>query len=436
MALFARHREQPADRMTLVQARWSPAGERSHTIEVAPNDVTTLPIASWKRNPALFKAAFLGRRHDLLLLDDLWEKHESFEDRIGALGTELKTGLILGNRSRDVGFLKDFRFAEGQAIGHLTMSENLPRFDQNRAERTREREAYRAPLVLIKEFLLKERPRAVVAVTERDTVYSDAYFGLSFHVAGSDAAYLVAGILSSALATWYFLMTGSAFGIWMRRVKRADIAPLPTPDLSRSLSSQPGRRIVQLVRDSHKRAPEAHDWKSLDEAVFDLYGLDDEDRIVLRDGLFQASWQWQKGKLLSVQPADEADMKAYAVAFLATMDAWLSANRRRMRAEVYRLPDDAPLRVVRFVLEEAPGPSKEVTVITPDGTLRTVFGGIGERTSVRITDELIGLRDLRVHAIDEVSIIKPASRRNWLRVQALEDADQVVQDSVDGVSPA
>ena len=134
-----------------------------------------------------------------------------------------------------------------------------------------------------------------------------------------------------------------------------------------------------------------------------------------------------------------SDLEAYADAFLMTMDSWLSAsNRRRMRAEIYRLADDAPLRVIRFVLEEAPGPSGEVTVITPDGPLRvrTVLAGIGERTSVRITDQLFGLRDLRVNAIDEVSIIKPAARRNWLRVQALEDADQVVQDSVYGVTMA
>ena len=437
IALFARHREQPADRMTLVQARWSPAGERSHTIEVAPRDITTLPIASWKRNPGLFKAAFLGHRHDLLLLDDLCEKYEPLEMRLRALDTELKVGLILGNRSRDGGFLKDLPFAQGRAIGHYMVPSNLPGFDQDRAERTRGMDAYRAPLVLIKEFLPKERPRAVVAVVEEDTVYSGAYFGVSFRAVGAEEAHLVAGILSSALATWYFLMTGSAFGIWMRRVMRADIAPLPTPDLAQSVSSEPGRRVIQLVRAFHKRAPEDDDWNSLDDAVFDLYGLDDEDRIVMRDGLFQASWQWQKGKLHSVEAADEGDLEAYAAVFLATMDAWLDASSsRRMRAEIYRVRDDAPLRVIRFVLAEAPGPSDEVTVITPDGPLSTVLAGIGERTSVRITDQLFGLRDLRVHAIDEVSIIKPAARRNWLRVQALEDADQVVEDSVYGVTRA
>ena len=437
MALFARHREQPVNRMTLVQTRWSPAGDRSHTIEVAPRDITTLPISSWKRNPGLFKAAFIGHRHDLLLLDDLWERFEPLEERLGAVGTGLKAGLISGDRSGNAGFLRGLPFAQRKAIGHFNITENLPGFDRYRAERPREIEIYRAPLLLVKEFVLKGLPRPTVAIAENDTVYSDACFGVSFRVAGADMAHLVAGILSSALATWYFLMTGSAFGVWMRRVKRADIAPLPTPDLAQAVVAESGRRVGQLVRAFHRRAPEAHDWNSLDEAVFDLYGLDDEDRIVVRDGLSQASWQWQKGKEHSVEPADEADLEAYADAFLMTMDSWLSAsNRRRMRAEIYRLPDDAPLRVIRFVLEEAPGPSGEVTVITPDGPLSTVLAGIGERTSVRITDQLFGLRDLRVHAIDEVSIIKPAARRNWLRVQALEDADQVVQDSVYGVTTA
>ena len=437
MVLFARHREQPVNRMTLVQARWSPAGDRSHTIEVAPRDITTLPIASWKRNPGLFKAAFIGHRHDLLLLDDLGERFEPLEERLGAVGTKLRTGLTLGDRSRDAGFLRGMPFAQQKAIGHFTVPEDLPGFDHDRAQWPRHITTFRAPLLLVKEFVFKERTRAVVAVAERDTVYTGACFGVSFCTAGSDAAHLVAGILSSALATWYFLMTGSDLGIWMRRVKRADIAPLPTPDLAQAVVSESGRRVGQLVRAFHRRTPEAHDWNSLDEAVFDLYGLDDEDRIVVRDGLSQASWQWKKGREHSVAPADEADLEAYAGAFLMTMDSWLSvSNRRRMRAEVYRLPDDAPLRVIRFVLEGAPGPSEEVTVITPDGPLSTVLAGIGERTSVRITDQLIGLRDLRVHAFDEVSIIKPAARRNWLRVQALEDADQVVQDSVYGVTTA
>lgn len=400
MAVLSRLDDRKPDRMTLVQARWSQAGERSHTIEIAPSDVTTLPLASWKRNPALFKAAFLGNRHDLLLLDDLWDRHETLETRLGAIDTELNPGLIFGNRSREAGLLRGFR----------------------------------DPVVFVGEFIPTEPPRlVVVVVTEQEKVsFSDTFFGISFGGSRPDAAYFVAGILGSALATWYLLMTGSAFGLWMRRIKRADLAVLPMPEIVQSLDSDAGKHVVRLVRALHDRAARDDDWRSLDDAVFDLYGLDDEDRIVVGDGLDQATWQWRKGKLNSVAPADEANLRAYARAFLWTMDAWLSAGKRRhLRAEIYRLPDDAPLRVIRFVLEEGPGPSEEVKVITPEGELNEVLARIGERTRVQLSKELVGLRDLRVHAEDEVSIIKPAARRNWLRVHALEDADQIVQDSVE-----
>ena len=399
MALLARHDDRQPDRMTLVQSRWSPAGKRSHTIEIAPSDVTTLPLASWKRNPALFKAAFLGNRHDLLLLDDLWDNHGTLADRLGALDIELRVGLTFGDRSREAGFLRGFR----------------------------------DPVVFVREVIPPEPPRlVVVVVTEQEEVsLFDTFFGISFSGSRPDAPYFVAGILWSALATWYFLMTGPVFDLGMRRVKWADLAVLPMPDIDQSLGSDAGKRVVRLVRDLHSRARRDDDWRSLDDAVFDLYGLDDEDRIVVRDGLEQATWQWRKGKLHSVAPADEDDLREYAGAFLWAMDAWLSAGKpRHMRAEIFRLPDDAPVRVIRFVLEEERGPSEEVKVITPGGELSDVLALIGERTRVQLSKELVGLRDLRVHAEDEVSIIKPAARRNWLRVHALEDADQTVQDSV------
>ena len=145
VVLLARHREQCADRMTLVQTSWSRAGERSHTFEIAPSDITTLPIASWKRNPGLFKAAFLGRRHDLLLLDELWEKYEPLKTRLDVLGTSLKTGLILGNRSRDATFLNDLPFVR-RGIRHFFMPEKLPSFDQEKAERPRQCKNYNGPL--------------------------------------------------------------------------------------------------------------------------------------------------------------------------------------------------------------------------------------------------------------------------------------------------
>ena len=438
IALLARHREQPADRMTLMQASWSLASERSHTFEIAPSDITTLPIASWKRNQGLFKAAFLGRRHDLLLLDELWEKYETLEVRLNALNTRLSNGLTVGksdNRRHDATFLKNLPFAKrgrgDRYMRHFFVSDDLPEFEHDKVQWPRKHGIYRAPLLLVGEFM-EGTPRPVTAVAERDVVYTDVYNGVSFFRKRPETAYLVAGVLSSALASWYFLMTGSTFGLWIQRLKPRDIAAMPMPELSKAVESDAGKRVVQLVRTFHREAPDDDDWESLDNSVFDLYGLDEADRVVVRDGLFRASWQWKQGRLESVAPAGMDHLRDYAHAFLSTMDAWLSAsNRRRMRAEIYDVAHDAPHRVIRFVLEDTPGLST-VEVVQPDGPLNSVLAQIGDRTKVRITDALVGVRELRVHARDEVSIIKPAARRHWLGVCGLEDADAVVKDSVYG----
>ena len=436
VVLMARRRRQPADRLTLVQARWSPGGERSHAVEIAPSDIATLPMASWKRNAGLFKAAFLGCRPDLLLLDELWERQEPFESRLAEIGVRLRTGLTFGNLSRDATFLKGLPFARPQAVEPFSLPiDALSAFDGSKAEGPRQRSVYRAPLLLLREFL-KGSPRAVVAVTERDVVFPDSCYGASFSGTRPEAAYLAAGILGSALASWYFLMTGSTFGLWIQRLKHKDVVAMPAPALDRGIESEAGRRIVRLVRALHRRASAAGDWNALDDAVFDLYELDQADRIVVRDGLLRAGWKWKRGRDRSVEPAGADDLRQYASAFLSTMDAWLSAlNRRRMRAEICELASDAPHRVVRFVLEDRPVPSV-VTIVASDGPLRAVLARIGDRTETRISEALVGLRELRVHGRDEVSIIKPAARRNWLGVRGLEDADAVVRDGAHGGRPA
>lgn len=136
-----------------------------------------------------------------------------------------------------------------------------------------------------------------------------------------------------------------------------------------------------------------------------------------------------------MEAASVSHMSDYAHTFITAVDVWLSAaNQRRMRAEVFDLPEHAPLRVVRFVLEECsdlPEPSG-LEVVKPEGDLRDILNRIGERLDVQLAESLVGQRELRVHGHNEVVIIKPAARRHWMGVSALEDADTVIVESFSG----
>ena len=438
MALLARIPDGRPGSMQLVQVRRSREGDRSRTIGTAPRDVVSLPFASWQRNRDLLKAGFLGNHHDLVLLDGLSEQYDSLTERLHALNTEVASGAKRGNRSQDASHLHEFPFLSTGSIDRFTIPDNLPDFDWNHAERPRKPAIYRSPIVLVKESIGGPRGgpqdgRPVVVVTERDIVYKDAYFGMSLHGHAPDIAYLLAGMLSSSLASWYFLMAGCSFGVWKRILRLGDVSALPTPDLAAAMRTAAGARLIRCVRQCHERPPEDDDWRAIDEAVFDLYELDEEERIAVADGRLRATWQWKAGRDVAVAAADEEDLREYAQAFLLSMDSWFrAANERRLRAEIYASQPGEPLRVVRFVLENHPPPSH--AVVLQAESLAGLLADIDARLSISIARELIGGRELRVHARREVVIVKPAARRFWLGVGGLDDARAVLTKSFAGAT--
>ena len=431
IALLGRYRKQNPKHMQLVQVPWSPSGNQSHTFELSASDVAKLPVASWRRNPDLFKGTFFGRLHDLLLLDDMTDNQKPLKDRLAILDSTLKTGLTFGNRFRDATFLRGLPMLRKGHIQHFSLEKRLPVFDDKRAQWPRERNIFRAPLLIVQEFMQRS-PRTVVSVSEKDVVYTDACFGASFSDAHADVAYLLSGILSSAIASWYFIMSGSAFGLWKPRIKQSDVNSLPVPDLERSVQTEYGGRVSELARNFHTHTPGDKDWKELDQAVFDLYDLDRVDRVVVRDGLFRASWQWKRGRDESVAPSGTAHLKEYAQAFCLQVDPWFyAANERRLRAEIYEFEYTALLRVIRFVLEEHPPPSI-VDVVSPHGSLSDVLARLGEYHDVSIADDLSTHRELILTDSDEVVIVKPSARRYWLGVAAMADARFVLEESFKG----
>lgn len=433
VVLFARHRpKQDANRITVVQIPWTAIGARTHSFEVSPSDVIQLDMSDVELRPMRLKAAAIGRRRDMALLDALISSHASLSDQLGKLSTEMNVGLIHGlpeKQTRDARHLRGLELLQADDIRPFHIPLNLPSFNLPKVQWPRSRDIYRAPILIVKETL-SAGPRAVVAVADRDLVFTNAYFGAAVPVTHRKSAHLLAAILSSSLASWFFLMAAAEFGIWKRRLLRHDVGLLPVPDLQTAVKSDSGKQLLQIEMALQRRTASTEDLDALDNAVCDLYALDQSDRIVIRDGLSRATWQWQAGREHSVEPAaGRSEVSRYADVFLSVMSGWLAArNRRHMRAQVFDLPLNAPLRVVRFILEDGPGVAS-TELVSPQGEIGDVLARIGARLRVKIATALSVERELRVHGKDEVVIIKPAARRYWMGISALEDADTVVTES-------
>ncbi len=289
VAIFGRHRNQRRDRLTVAQIPWSPSGERTHTFQLAPSDVTELPVGVLEQHLDALKAAAFGRRHDLLLLERLRRNHAALRDQLSLLGVKFSAGLKFGNKSRHAHGLKGLPFLRNRELAPFRMVRSLPTYDGRSAERPRKREIYRAPLVLLKEDLTGE-PRVRAAVATQDTLYSDAYYGASLHHIAPDAAYLVAALLNSSIASWFFLMTSSTFGLWRSRLLLGDVVRLPVPDL-RNVRGLPSTcRAFEIASGFQEKDLGEEGLFELDEAIYDLYEFDKSERMVVEDGLVRASW--------------------------------------------------------------------------------------------------------------------------------------------------
>lgn len=114
-------------------------------------------------------------------------------------------------------------------------------------------------------------------------------------------------------------------------------------------------------------------------------------------------------------------------AFLQVINAWQEAlGRRPFAAEVLETRSDAPLRVIRFFVNE----TAEVRLVATDSDLNSVLQKIGERMRLPISARITAVRELRVHGDDELLVIKPAARRFWTAACALNDADAALADGL------
>lgn len=165
------------------------------------------------------------------------------------------------------------------AIDHTRLST----FDQERVHRLRSREIYTGPLVIVHEAPPVLTGRISVAISERDAVYNQSFYGYS--PAGFPEAHLLvrylALVLGSDLAVWIALVTSGRFGVEREVVEKATLDRIPLPDFRKLTKSQK----VEMLALFEALQKGDSSWATVDRWVAELYGLGERDLQVIADTL-------------------------------------------------------------------------------------------------------------------------------------------------------
>lgn len=424
-----------AKSLTVVDVPWQLEGEKAHTFSITPSDVTVVSLQEVATGPAYgIKSRMYGTPRDRALLRQMMEECESLKTWLKRAGAKLQDGLQFGSRTKEApAFLQNLELLDGDV--HFSPFGTIPInavFGQQRLHRPRRETQYQAPVVLVREGFQKSNPRPVTSVVERNLAYTEAFFGVSFSKVpdGATLAHLLAGILGSSLTAWFLWLTAAEFGVHKRRLHVSDIEAMLVPDLQKVAPTRQGRRLIDAtlaMRTSGVNASRLHD---LDDAVAEVYRLNEADKQVVQSGLERASWEWVGARRSALSAANTPDLREYAHAFMGGIDVLLRARQARsIRAEVFVPRASTPLRAVRFVFLDG-YEQPRITEIPVSDSLSDILERIARRLGVALSSALAGRREIIAQSESEILVVKSAARRNWLPVQALNDADSVLLESL------
>ena len=448
LVFFARCELTPSPEQLLAGSiPWSREFRRSGTFQVGPGELRPVALKRVLAVPSILKAAVFGTARDEWLLERIRRRfptlEQALEDPRIQLSDSSGAGFIVGRTNRSPCPTEYFDLPVLTRFAPFRLPRHQGEFMHKTLHRSRDVAIFRGPLLICPEAI-RSTPKALrgrycVAVNRDDLLYNSSFFGISFATAGEDALHLLSAVLSSSLTTFQLALGGPNVGLERTTIKPQAIRSLRVPPLA----EVPAREVAAVVAAEKRNAESGGDpdhLSALDEAVFDLYGLDVEERVLASEAVERTrhlSCQRKSDYARLLRPPSYDELRNYGSEVVQTINAYLEARGvRHVRAIIYRdglegFPTGTGLDssiAMRFAsVQGHPSPEPDIREGDHRGLQSLAVSVQGMLTS-RPPPYLSESRQLRIYGTDDVTIMKPAQWRHWNRTSGLNDADKILAD--------
>jgi len=232
-------------------------------------------------------------------------------------------------------------------------AQTLPIFDIRRAHRTRSRDTFRGPLLLVHQSPPADTGRLTVAVCDSDVVFNESFYGYSGyqHKLGHLLVRFMALLIGSKPALWHSLLTSGKFGLEREVIEKSTIDSMWMPEfdtLDRAQLAEVDRLFDLIASVSGNKLAEA--WTEVDNWVASLYGIKKSDAGVIADTLaFSAPFASSR------EAAQQRPTKSLVQDFLAMLKSTLNPLASRYGAKVDAKQIELPYEQPWLLLKLTPG---------------------------------------------------------------------------------
>lgn len=229
---------------------------------------------------------------------------------------------------------------------------SLVQFRQTRIHDPRPRELFRGPLFIIQKSPPAGLGRIRVAVSTRDVVFNETYYGYSAnkHRDGLALVQYLAMVLGSKPALWFALITSGEFGFERDVIEKSTIDQTPLPafdDLPHAERRKMGDLFALLAKGSDGA------WSEVDAWVGRLYGLTPKDVDVINDTLRYSLPFAQNRKSAQSVPTVDA-VRQFCTTLNSELRHWTNRFGRKLTVEPAVLPNVSPWRTLKLCKLQRP----------------------------------------------------------------------------------
>ncbi len=382
---------------------------------VSQQNIRDIPLGLAESSTTLWKSHLWGGPRDLEFVRHLQERIPSLGDLVRSKGWVSGEGYQVGGGDQnDASAILGWHRLVPDAVGALTVdTERGDVVEEAVMHRPRDKRLYEAPHIVMRKGFGEFPMGAYVDV---DAAFKDDLFGISGPPADADDLRVVAGLLNSSLARYWFFMTSSSWGVEREQIHPNEYLAFPMQVIEGDLR----RRILETTSTAARGGTGWH--TSLDEAVFAAYDIRPAEIGLIRDGLDLHLDEHRRGQGSQAYQAPTVRQLAQYTTILGSVLSaghaieWsIEMAERRSGFIVVACHADAKDKDDRLILEQ--------------------FLQADSRASVEWESPAV-IIEPSVMVLDGMSVrlIKPDQKRYWSSSAAREDAREVTSAILRGTA--
>lgn len=396
-------------------------------IEIGAENIKKLSVFEIAYDSDILKIATWGNARDKYLMKRFKASYLLIEK---IAGNSPKNGMKIGsngNRKALPDFFKKTKILTSNAIFKYQIDfESLDILGKQKIDSPRDSKIYKSPLIIIPENLKSSSVFSVFS--NHDILYDNSYSGIATHY--NYIAHYLNGIINSSVASYFLFMTASSWGIEREKVMTQDLVRLTIPDPN-ELESEKLHNLLEIeakLRRCNDEFEEKMLKQQLDKTVFDIYDLNQQERILVEDMTqITIDWFMKEEKSKAIRKPNNSQLEDYAKSLISVIQPFLNTlNERKIVAEIFDA-GKAPLQVIKFSIISTSSSKNTVEKISVQ-ELEPLLKSIAQKLPEQIADRIYTKRNVRIYLENEVYIVKPAKLIHWSRSAGLNDADIILAE--------